>query len=66
MNVFAIFIVILGITLTIEGYLAFTRPNSIFAKFVITLFKIDHRIKGITAIALGIFIMIIGTLYYFQ
>lgn len=53
-----------GIISLTMGYLAFTRPESIFAKITITIFKIDHRIKGALAIIIGIISMIIGILYY--
>ena len=57
---------IIGIFAIIIGFLAYTKPNSIFAKFTITLFKINHRIKGILAIAVGLILIAVGILYYFQ
>jgi len=66
MDYYGIAFVLLGIIAIVMGYLAFTRPNSFFAKFTITLFRIDHRIKGVVSIIFGIILTIVGILYYFQ
>jgi len=63
---YSIIFLLLGLFAIITGFLAFSRPESIYAKFVITIFKIDHRIKGILSMIIGFIFIIIGILYYFQ
>lgn len=64
MNYYGIMFVIIGLIFLIFGYQSYTKPNSIFAKFLITLLKINHKIKGIISILFGIIFIIIGLMYY--
>ncbi len=55
---------LIGIIFMIMGYITFTNPNSIFAKFLVTLIRINHRIKGSISIIFGITMILIGVLIY--
>lgn len=64
MNYNGIIFIFIGIILIIFGYLAYTKPNSIYAKFLVTLLRINHKIKGTISIIIGILFIFIGILYY--